>query len=158
MSVLNSLRTKGCLVASLVLFTSSGCGDGTPPIGKVTGTVTREGKPLPGVTVNFLPEAGRPSWGITDESGRYKLSWDADHDGAEVGRHKVTVAFDPGSPMEEAGYEVAGKSKAKAKAKPKSVQRPADWHLIEQKYGNFETTAMSKEVKSGSQVIDLQLD
>ncbi|HEX4613250.1 MAG TPA: hypothetical protein VH092_34000, partial [Urbifossiella sp.] len=44
-----------------------GCGSDGPKIVKVSGTVTRNGAPVPGVAVSFTPANGRPSWGMADE-------------------------------------------------------------------------------------------
>jgi hypothetical protein len=132
--------------AASVLTAMGGCADDAPPIGQVNGTVTRGGKPVPNATVNFMPEAGRPSWGLTDPAGKYELHWDQGHDGAEVGTHKVSIAFVPGSPDEEA---------ARAKG---TARLPEEQRTIVEKYGNFETTPLTFEVKKGRQVIDIKLD
>lgn len=153
-----------CLTMALGLIALAGCSDNAPPIGKVTGKVTANGKPVPGLTVNFMPENGRPSWGTTDDRGNYKLHWDIDHDGAEVGNHRVSVAFEPGSAMASAGYEVVtakGKSKGKAAETPEppaSPMSPAEKKTITDKYGGFDTTPLTQTVKAGTQVIDLKLD
>jgi hypothetical protein len=133
------------LLAAVALVILSGCADDTPPIGYVTGMVTRGGKPVPNLTIGFTPTEGRPSWGMTDADGRYELHWDADHDGAEVGTHKVSAAYIPGSPDEEAAL-------AKGKRPPEELA------AITKKYGNYQTTPLTIEVKDGSQVIDLALD
>ncbi len=137
---------SGLLLVWFLLLSAAGCGDGAPPIGLVTGKVTYKGKPVSAATVSFLPSNGRPSWGITDADGNYKLHWDEDHDGAEVDNHKITIAFVPGSPGEEA-----------ARATGKAVI-PADQREITAKFGNFETTTLQRDVKKGTQVIDLVLD
>jgi len=67
-----------------------------PPLGKVTGIVTRGGQPLAGVTVLFQPVAGgRASAGVTDSTGRYTLRYTEVADGAMVGDHVVTLSVDP---------------------------------------------------------------
>ncbi len=70
-----------------------GCGGGSdlPELGKVHGVVTLDGEPLSGAQVQFVPESGRPSSGITDENGRYELQYTADHSGAIVGTHTVKI-------------------------------------------------------------------
>ncbi|MBX6313451.1 MAG: hypothetical protein IRY99_11125 [Isosphaeraceae bacterium] len=143
---MNSVIRPLCWVAALALVAIAGCGDDAPPIGQVSGTVTRGGKPVPNLTVNFMPTEGRPSWGLTDANGRYTLHWDEAHEGAEVGTHKVSVAFVPGSPEEEA---------ARARG---TLRLPAEQQAITEKYGNFETTPLTFEVKKGRQVIDIKLD
>jgi hypothetical protein len=44
-----------------------------------------------------VPEngGGRPSWGQTDEQGRFKLNYDRGHDGALIGKHTVSVRARP---------------------------------------------------------------
>jgi len=76
----------------LALGLLAGCGgqDG-PPRGTVSGKVTLDGQPLAGATVTFYPEGGRPSVGITDESGNYELAYTADKSGAAVGKHTVRI-------------------------------------------------------------------
>jgi hypothetical protein len=139
-------RLATAMLCSFAAILASGCGDGAPPIGLVTGKVTYKGKPVAAATVSFMPTNGRPSWGITDAEGNYKLHWDEDHDGAEVDQHRVTIAFVPGSPGEEAA-EAAGKAVISADRKE-----------IITRYGNFETSTLQREVKPGTQVIDLVLD
>jgi len=133
------------VLTSLALAAVAGCTTDAPPIGLVSGTVTHNGKPVPNLTVNFMPTEGRPSWGMTDSSGSYSLHWDEDHDGAEVGTHKVSVAFVPGSQREEPG-------RTKAPPATRDEQK-----AIISKYG-FEQTSLTQEVKPGRQTIDLKLD
>ena len=71
------LRFLHCLICWIaVVATISGCGDGGPRVVPVTGTVTRNGKPVPNLFINFMPEAGRPSWGHSDEQGQFTLEYD----------------------------------------------------------------------------------
>lgn len=88
------------LLASTILI---GCGGGAdlPDMGTVTGTVTLDGQPLPGVQVGFEPEGvteGRPSMGTTDEQGNYELSYNAETKGAIVGMHTVRVTTPQDAP------------------------------------------------------------
>jgi hypothetical protein len=87
-----SLR-KHCLrwVVPLLVVTCAGCGDNGPTIVPVTGTLTYKGKPITNARVDFLPEHGRESWGVTDEQGHFTLNYDRGHDGAVVGKHTVSV-------------------------------------------------------------------
>lgn len=63
-----------------------------PELGGVTGIVTLDDKPLPGVTVMFTPKHGRSSMTLTDERGHYELSYLWDTKGATLGRHTVSVS------------------------------------------------------------------
>lgn len=87
------------LVIATVAVVSPSCNArtaGYPPLGRVTGLVTRAGQPLAGVTVLFQPVAGgRASVGLTDSTGRYMLRYTEVADGAMVGDHTVTLSVDP---------------------------------------------------------------
>jgi hypothetical protein len=70
----------------------TGCG-GEMKVAPVSGVVTLDGKPLDRASVVFKPEAGgRPSFGVTDDQGRFTLAYSMNEDGAEVGRATVTVS------------------------------------------------------------------
>ena len=82
------------LVASIVTVSfGSGCGGrGGPPLGTVTGKVTLDGEPVPGLSVTFVPEeGGSPSYGGTNENGEYRLFFNQKRAGAELGSHKVII-------------------------------------------------------------------
>ncbi|MCA9015149.1 MAG: hypothetical protein KDA74_06495 [Planctomycetaceae bacterium] len=112
----------------------AGCGEGTPSdtpdLGRVSGTVTMDGKPLANVAVTFEPETGKPSFGRTDESGHYELVY-KNEQGAKVGQHTVRVT----TPTE--GPEDTGKDPIPAKYNTKST--------------------LKKEVKQGANEINLEL-
>ena len=68
---------KFLATALLTGFLGVGCGGGRgPQLGSVTGTITLNGEPLPGVSVTFIPEdQGSPSYGGTDLNGVYRLQF-----------------------------------------------------------------------------------
>ncbi len=70
-----------------------GCGGGDgPQLGNVTGTITMNGAPVPGLNVTFVPQdKGSPSYGGTDENGRYRLLFNQHRSGAELGKHNVVI-------------------------------------------------------------------
>lgn len=77
------------LVVSMVFLV--GCG-GYGDIVPVSGTVTLDGEPLPNATVRFTPiEGNRPVEAVTDASGNYKLRYTRNQDGAERGKHRVSI-------------------------------------------------------------------
>ena len=55
------------------------------------GRVTLDGEPLANARVAFEPEAGRPSFGRTSESGAYELRYKDQPWGAIAGRHTVRI-------------------------------------------------------------------
>jgi hypothetical protein len=136
----------GLWLALLPLALVPGCGSGGPEVVKVTGTVTRGGQPVGRLVVNFWPDHGRPSWGLTDAEGRYTLNYDKDRDGAVTGQHKVWVQKKPGSPKDEADMANG------------LVTLPPQINAIIEKYGDQKTTPLRVEVKENDQVIDLALD
>ncbi len=64
-------------------------------LGKVTGTVTMDGQPYPDALITFTPDEGRPSKGVTDQSGNYELIYIRDTKGAEPGKHHVMITTEP---------------------------------------------------------------
>jgi hypothetical protein len=58
---------------------------------KVNGVLTYKGTPVKNARLQFLPENGRQSWAETDEQGRFKVNYDAQQDGAVIGKHKVWI-------------------------------------------------------------------
>jgi hypothetical protein len=56
----------------------------------VEGVVTFNGAPLEGAGVLFLPPTGPFAMGTTDAEGHFTLTT-ANHDGALIGEHRVTI-------------------------------------------------------------------
>jgi hypothetical protein len=91
-TTVNRVR-RTCVPAMTIICLSVGCGgnDG-PKLGDVTGTITMNGTPLSGVNVTFIPqEKGSPSYGATDEGGKYRLLFTQHRSGAELGKHHVVI-------------------------------------------------------------------
>ncbi|MBA4192528.1 MAG: hypothetical protein C0467_31560 [Planctomycetaceae bacterium] len=79
----------------LVVAMVSGCAT-KAPLGRVEGVVTLDGKPLPKVEVQFLPDpsagaSARRSLGYTDDQGRFSLRTDDGEVGAAVCNHRVCL-------------------------------------------------------------------
>jgi hypothetical protein len=91
--------SRAALVVAIVAIASPCCNSrtaGYPPLGRVTGIVSRAGQPLAGLTVLFQPVAGgRASVAVTNSAGRYTLRFTEVADGAMVGDHTVTLSVDP---------------------------------------------------------------
>ena len=130
----------------LLLVVVTGCREAGPTVVPVTGVVLHKGQPVPNLHLHFLPENGRPSWGATDPTGRFKLNYTADQDGAVVGQHKVFVQYKPSS-MEAELDMLAGK-----------LQKPAGLDDILSKYGNMETSTKVVEITAETREIELILD
>jgi hypothetical protein len=69
-----------------------GCG-GEEGLGRVTGVVKLDGKPLPDAAVEFNPAGGQglTSYGKTDKSGSYYMMATRTDKGAAVGKNKVSI-------------------------------------------------------------------
>ena len=80
------------LPVSLAAAGCSGRDRGLPPLGRVTGVVTLDGKPLARAAVAFVPyERGNGAYATTDAEGRYTLRYTAHNEGAVVGRNRVEI-------------------------------------------------------------------
>jgi hypothetical protein len=123
-----------------VLACGGGCGGGDgPELATVKGTITLDGKPLAGAEVSFQPEsaAGSPALGETDQQGRYEMRHSRSRKGAQVGLHKVriTTAIEREN---DRGKIIRARERVPAKYNVK--------------------TELVREVKSGSNTIDFELD
>ncbi len=87
------VRSAGSwLAAALLLVALIGCG-GRSDLGRVTGTVTLDGKPLSDAMVVFTPmTGGRPGAGLTDAQGKYEIIHDRSDKGAVFGEHVVEIS------------------------------------------------------------------
>lgn len=131
-----------CLPLCVVsIFSLAGCGGADlPELGEVTGTVTLNGQPVEGALVEFIPDSGRPSSGVTDAEGVYTLTYTAEASGAVTGTHTVNITT--------ARAQQGGEGD-----EPLVEARP---ETIPQAY-NDETT-LSVEVEAGSNTHDFVLE
>ena len=107
-----SLPRFFALLALISQTTGCGSADG-PPLGTVTGIVTLNDEPVPGVTVTFVPRGkGSPSYGATDENGEYHLLFNQRRAGAEVGTHDVLIEV-PEPATDDSGNPIGSPPKVK---------------------------------------------
>ncbi|HBT78147.1 MAG TPA: hypothetical protein DEB39_14760 [Planctomycetaceae bacterium] len=149
------LPLQYCFVLTTALFLN-GCGEKLPP-GMPSPVpcdviVTQEGKTLPGAVVRLHPIEGG-SWsaaGLTDESGKAVLYTMDRFKGAVSGKYKVIVSkteFEPGDavpglrPGETATPEMM-----------KGLRLAANFYVVEERYGNEETTPLVIEVAKGTRM------
>jgi hypothetical protein len=133
---MKSLFQLGLLALGLVL---TGCGP--KDMGRVSGTVTLDGKPLPDAVIQFQPTNGeRPSAAATDSAGRYELMYATTTKGARVGEHAVTISTYSEFKVDE---ETGNRS-------------PGSPELLPAKY-NIKSE-LKKTVEAGNNTIDFELD
>lgn len=118
------------LLVAAMIFAGSGCGrSDLPPLGRVRGTVTLDGKPLAGAVLHFQPEKGRPALANTDGQGNYEVSYVDGVKGTTLGTNKVRVLW------------------------PEGEKGSAP---IPEKYGSKST--LTVDVKAGNNTFDVKMD
>jgi hypothetical protein len=132
-------RRAAVLLLALFLV---GCGG--PRVVNVKGKVTYKGEPVPGANVFFTPDNGRGSMGHTDDKGEFILHYERDRDGAMTGTHKVHIAF-----PQSRGDEVA---------RMKGVKVFKDVDAVLKKYGDPQKPALTYEITTEGQFIEVKLD
>jgi hypothetical protein len=139
------MRTASIAFILALMLTAFGCNTG-PRVVTIKGVATRKGEPIRDATLNFYPEDGsRPSWGVTDDQGRFELEYDRDTKGAIVTTHKVTATF---VRPPQAELDIAA---GKLKTHP-------DERLIVEKFGNKETTTLRIEITKAEKDLQIKLD
>lgn len=99
-------RLMGVFLSVAVGF--AGCSsapDDMPELAQVTGQLLREGKPVAGAEIRFVPtSAGSLSSAVTDANGDFELRYSQDQLGAAIGTHQVhvTIYGGGGAPPAEA--------------------------------------------------------
>jgi hypothetical protein len=135
-----SVRSSLWGLATFVLC--AGCGkDNGPELAAVSGSVTLDGKPLPHVNLQFVPEkeGGSPSYGGTDANGRYKLMFSQGRAGAMPGKHRVEITAREAEDGDDGQSKAAGEA---VKIPPKYLQ----------------PGALTAEVKPKSNLINFPLE
>lgn len=112
-----------------VLGCLGGCSSSDrPPLGRVSGKVTYDSKPLAGVIINFQPDTGRAATCETDADGNYDLIYTYNVKGAKVGSNTVSFAWPTGA---EAKVRIPPKygEKSDIKVEVKSGRNTFDYNI-----------------------------
>lgn len=137
---------RGIAAAGLVVLIcllSAGCG-GRKEMGRVSGTVTFRGQPVPDAVVNFSPLQKPPGLARTDERGHYTLNTLRKGDGGFAGTSVVTI-----TPWSEPFDSIAG-------GKPPPERPRPD---IPERYREAATSPLTAEVVAGQEnICDLKLE
>ena len=123
----------------------AGCGgEERMPTAPVEGKVLLDGEPLQFGSVVFIPEAGPPARGAIQPDGSFRLTTYEEDDGAVLGTHRVevkcTTLQDPDAPEPDPTEEI-----------------PVGESLIPEKYTNYETSGIEREVEEGKNSFELKL-
>jgi hypothetical protein len=142
------------VLAGLSLAVLGGCGGPANKLGTAAagGAVTYRGAPLAGATVTLAPQAGqRAAVGLSDATGRFRLTTLVTGDGAMPGAYKVTVTKTDESevPKNLATMSVAEMQAYEREMMKKGPLPPREpVHLLPEKYRSAATTPFSCEVKT----------
>lgn len=167
LEMIRHVRTVALAGACLL----AGCGRGdAPALAKVTGTVRRGGKPVADLQVNFIPNSGRPSWGLTDAKGRFKLYYTPEEDGAVLGEHRVFVAFNQAQPQSFAGdgkktgkegpdlHETVDEPNSPQATAAQTELSEADRLAIKEKYGSPKNSPLRFKIEKSGETVEIDLD
>jgi hypothetical protein len=88
------MRSIVLTIFALAATLATGCGSGEPSLVPVVGTVSQNGKPLDGASVEFIPsdasQPQTPGGDVTDGVGKYTAKYRG-NTGLSPGKYKVTV-------------------------------------------------------------------
>jgi len=153
-------RGLGLLAVCCALLFLAGCGKGT---GKITGTVTHQGKPLPAGGVLISPADGKGTVSATiKKDGTYEAN------GVPTGPAKVAViAIKPPPPVpgmmgSGSGMRPGGGGPGKLPPGVKAEDYnaaidPSIYVKIDPKYEDPEKSGFTLTVKSGSQTFNIEI-
>ena len=132
----------GCSAAMLCWC---GCGPKGPDVVKVRGTITKGGRPVSHMVVQFYPEKGRPSAARTDDSGYYELEFSEEiPKGALPGKHRVSLQV-----VQE---------RIDTPINLKDPKYHSDIKDILLNFGDWKNTKLQVEVTHDEPVMDLELE
>ncbi|MGQ9914990.1 MAG: carboxypeptidase-like regulatory domain-containing protein [Thermogutta sp.] len=151
---------SGLAVAAIVLGGACNRGSNKPKTYPVTGTVTLNGQPVPGATVNFTPKEQAPpgqsgpqaASAVTDEQGKYQIGTFAKGDGALPGEYLVSVTkYEGGGPTGGSGSE------EEYRPPRPGEESPVPKNVLPQQYANPNTSGLSVKVEAKANTYDITL-
>jgi hypothetical protein len=132
-----------------------GCGDDSGPqqvveeVVPVAGTLTYKGRPLEYFQVTLQPEdTRRPAIGVTDSAGKFKMTTNAEGDGAVTGKLKIGVVW-VGPPPADTG------ANEQIIDDPSKLPKPSV--KIPEKYHSPDSSGLTQEIPAGG-VTDMKID
>lgn len=102
------IRLGAHYLIGLVLFTTwavIGCGT---PATTVTGTVTSDGEPTPGASIQFYPADGKgqPAGGTTDDFGRFRVVVSSGRQKVVISKREVTRFVEDKNDLVDGGTQI----------------------------------------------------
>ncbi|QDU30218.1 hypothetical protein ETAA8_53370 [Anatilimnocola aggregata] len=129
----------------MVLVLCAGCGTS---LVKVEGEILLDGKPLPGASVMFVPQAGgRPASGKSDVASKFHLTTTNPNDGVAPGQYSISVVA-----LDEK------KIKPVAKGDPQLSESELYPSLIPARYNSFNTSGLNADVSAEQPRVKLELN
>ncbi len=131
---MNKAKLRAALLLSFLLAVTSGCS--RSPLVQAEGRLTYMGKPVPSTYVIFHPmeEGKRESHGLTDDNGKFSLTFSRTEPGVLPGKHRIYLRYDV-SAEEELG-NIPPKANKELRA-------------VIDRYGVTKQTPLTYEVKGG---------
>src|SRR5437667_11192293 len=150
-----SKRKLACLVAAAVL---AGTGCGSKPMG-IKGKVTLDGAPVPGASVEFVPEdGGHSAVGMTDNEGKFSLTTYKTGDGALRGEYRVVIKKTPQGALpkpDPADKEAMKKAMLQSMmANQNRALQSGAKGSVPGDYGEFEKTPLRQPVPDSKRIYD----
>jgi hypothetical protein len=124
------------------------CSDGATQVKlyRISGSLNRQGQPVPNLIIYFVPAEGRPSTGLSGPDGRFTLNYQKDRPGAVPGEHKVWVKYHPTTPAEE------------MQLREGTALLPPELTDAIQKYGSAETSSLKVVISGDKSDLVISLD
>lgn len=149
-------RAAVLALMALSVYTAGCGGDSGPPTAAVSGTLTIDGKPVPGVEVRFLNAeyAKHNALGVTNEAGEYRLI-----QGAVPGPNTVYFSKIEGGAAigdAESGMD-AGQLEAEAMGVGKNAKDVGPKQIVPQEYSTASSKLVFDVPESGTDSADFSL-
>jgi hypothetical protein len=136
-----NIRHNGSVVGVALLLLTTGCSG--PKLMEVSGKVTYKGQPVPSTRVCFQPDSGsRPSIGITDDSGKFQMSYSRAQWGVTPGPHTVCLSY------------VVGADEERGRVPPKASREVKTVIL---RYGDPKKSSLHYDVNKNGEVFNIDL-
>lgn len=152
-SSMRSVPPHFAMIAAIV-FACVGCGESGPPLQKVEGVVTYDGKPLENAELTFAPDPSNkditPGSAMTADDGSYKARYQSRFGLAE-GKYKISIR--------KIETKDAAKLPPELKGDPTQMEMMGAFkQALPDKYASLDKSSFMIEVKDGAGPFPFELD